>query len=94
MIKSWILISKEKVNSSEKSYTQAVKETKGLNDKKLNIVIKGLAQGKNEGNNEQCLINKVNSLVRDGLKLSNVSVLKAERKNTSDSRPGIIIARL
>ena len=50
--------------------------------------------GKNEANNHQCTVNKVNSLIRDGLKLSNVKMLKAGRKDSRNSKPGLIIAKL
>ncbi|VDH94852.1 Hypothetical predicted protein [Mytilus galloprovincialis] len=83
-----------KVNSMEQSYASVVKQPSVNDEKKLNIVIKGLPHGKNEENNPQCTLNKVNSLIRDGLKLSNIKFLKAERKVSRDSKPGLIIAKV
>lgn len=84
-----------KVNGFEKTYASAAKQSVSVNeDKKLNIVIKGVTTGKNETNNAQCTMNKVNSLIRDGLKLSNVKVIKAERKDSRNNKPGLIIAKL
>lgn len=48
--------------------------------KKPNIVSEGLPYGKNEENNPLCILNKVNSLIKDGLTLSNIKLLKAESK--------------
>ncbi|CAG2244979.1 unnamed protein product [Mytilus edulis] len=83
-----------KVNSMEQSYASVVKQPSVNDEKKLNIVIKGLPHGKNEENNPQCTLNKVNSLIRDGLKLSNIKFLKAERKVSRDSKSGLIIAKV
>ncbi|CAC5400384.1 unnamed protein product [Mytilus coruscus] len=82
-----------KVNSMEQSYASVVKQPSVNDEKKLNIVIKGLPHGKNEENNPQCTLNKVNSLIRDGLKLSNIKFLKTERKVSRDSKSGLIIAK-
>jgi hypothetical protein len=81
------------ISKVEKSYSTAVKQSSVDDNTKLNIVIKGTVCGKNEANNQQCTVNKVKSLIRDWLKLSNVKVLKADRKDSRNSKPGLIIAK-
>ena len=39
-------------------------------------------------------LNKVNSLLRDGLKLKDIKVQKVERKASSNGKPGVIIASI
>ena len=59
------------------------------------VVIRGLKEGRNEtvGINSVAK-NKVISLVRDGLKLKEVRVTSAERKQSKGDNPGLIIANL
>ena len=46
-------------------------------------------------NQNEDIKNKVNALFRDGLRLANVSVKDAERKQShNDSKPGVVIATL
>lgn len=54
----------------------------------LNIVVHNLPESSNE---QVC--NKVNTLIRDGLKLKDVTVSGAERKQSHGKKAGIIIAR-
>ena len=59
-------------------------------DLSLNIVIRNLPENSNEN-----IKNKVNALFKDGLRLSDVSVSDAERKQSrSESKPGVVIAKL
>ncbi|MEW8548224.1 MAG: hypothetical protein AB2693_32370 [Candidatus Thiodiazotropha sp.] len=59
-------------------------------DLSLNIVIRNLPESQNEN-----IMNKVNALFKDGLRLSDISVSDAERKQSrNDSNPGVIIAKL
>ena len=58
-------------------------------DLSLNVVIRGLPESAVENTR-----NKVNSLIKDGLKISGVECIKAERKRNRDSRrPGVIVAK-
>ena len=66
----------------EKSYSTAVKQSPVKDDKKLNIVIKGVVLGINEANNQQCTVNKVNSPNNRWAK----KVLKADRKDFRNSK--------
>jgi len=55
----------------------------------LNVVIREMPEGPREN-----VVNKVNSLIRDGLKVSDVTCASAERKKSpNSSKPGVIIAR-
>ena len=47
-----------------------------------------------ETSDSQVTMNKVNSLIRDGLKLKDIKVLKAERKGSYHGKPGVIIASI
>lgn len=55
----------------------------------LNIIIRNLPEHKNENVNK-----RVHSIIRDGLKLKDISVSSVVRKNPTDNRPGLVIARL
>ena len=58
-------------------------------DISLNIVVRNLAEGRDEN-----VLNKVNGLIKDGLKLRDVSVDEATRKNPGrGGRAGLIVAR-
>ena len=39
-------------------------------------------------------MNKVNTLLRDGLKLKNIKVTQCERKSSRGQKPGIIVATM
>ena len=57
---------------------------------RLNIAIRDLPFNENEN-----VVNKVNSLISDGVKIPDVKVVSAFRKESHDSiKPGIIIAKL
>ena len=58
------------------------------------VVVKNLPVSDKEQSDSNVTINKVSALIKDGLKLHNVQVVSAERKKTSGSRPGVVIARL
>ena len=58
-------------------------------DISLNIVIRNLPEGRDEN-----VINKVNGLIKDGLKLRDITVTEAARKNSGRmGRPGLIVAK-
>lgn len=77
-----------KMNTRDSNSTTCnVSQAKDLS---LNIVIRNLPESQNENTK-----NKVNALFRDGLRLSDITVDNAERKQTySASKPGVVIARL
>ena len=57
-------------------------------DRSLNIATRGLPESNNEHLND-----KVNNVIRTGLKIRNITVRKAERKvSRSPSKPGVVIA--
>jgi hypothetical protein len=75
---------------SMQSATSTVPEVRETHDRSLNIVIRNMAESNCERTAE-----RVNGLLRDGLKLSHVSVSKADRKKSyNDAKPGVIIATL
>ena len=77
---------RDELNSREPS-TQNVQQVRDIS---LNIVIRNLPESHNENTKT-----RVNSLFRDGLRLSDVTVEEADRKQShSDSKPGVIIARM
>jgi chaperonin cofactor prefoldin len=58
-------------------------------DRKLNIVLFGVPQAEYEN-----VENKVNAVIKEGLKLTSITVQKAERKiNNRSTAPGVIVAR-
>ena len=79
-------VSSIKSNMSKMHKSQNPEKT---GDISLNIVIRNLPQTHGEN-----VLNKVNGLVKDGLKIKDVSVMTAERKaNRSDYEHGIVIAK-
>ena len=79
----------ESVNDRIKEVASAPTNSTSSDDIALNIVIRELP----ESNSENTL-NKVNSLIKDGLKLNGVECVTAERKKNRDSRKsGVVIAR-
>ena len=58
------------------------------------FVVKNLKYSKKEDEDKQVTVNKVQALLRDGLKIKNVKVLSAERKGARDDRPGLIITEV
>ena len=63
--------------------------------KPCSVVIRNLKRGHNETEGINSIAkNKVISLVRDGLKLKDVRVTSAERKQSRGDNPGVVIATL
>ncbi|KAH3707564.1 hypothetical protein DPMN_066974 [Dreissena polymorpha] len=57
-------------------------------DRTLNVVIRNLPETASGSTSS-----KVNAMLKDGLKLSNITVSRAERKKSrTESRPGVVIA--
>jgi hypothetical protein len=82
------------VTRVEKSYAEIVtmnKESGTVSNADItrNIVIRNLRERVGENTSES-----VNTFIKDGLKLANVKVIKAERKSTHGDgrRPGIVVA--
>lgn len=57
-------------------------------DLALNVVIRNLPLKANE-----ITLNSVNCLIKDGLKIKNVECVSAERKQSRNDKPGVIIAK-
>jgi len=53
----------------------------------LNVIVRNLGETTNEN-----VPSKVNTLIRDGLKIPDVKVSKAERKQSRDGKAGVIVA--
>ena len=47
-----------------------------------------------EKNDKTVTMNKVNKLLRDGLKLKNIKLTQCERKSSRGQKPGIIVATM
>ena len=84
------------VTKLQKSYAEAAASTSAVasDQSKYSLVIRNghLKYDQNESTDNNMTKNKVNCLIRDGLKLTDVEISTAERKQTRDGRPGIIIA--
>ena len=87
---------KMKVDKIEKSYADVVastpKECAQKDQINLNFIVKNLAYDKREDNNKKVLHSKVESLMKDGLKVSNVIIKEVNRKSShQENKPGIVI---
>ena len=83
----------ESISKLQNTYAEAVARTSDAEaQNKRNIVIRNLKCHPKETTDENVTLNKVNSLVRDGLKLTDVQISAVERKQTRDGKPGVIIA--
>ena len=80
------------VSKLRKSYADAAASVTENDSLIRNIVIRNLKIDQRESSDKQITVNKVNTLFRDGLKLTSVKVTAAERKQTRDGKPGLIIA--
>ena len=93
---------KTKISQLEKSYADAVKcngspsggsESRAqFEERKKRIVVRNLPQGANE--TPQIVMDKLNAMIRDGCKLTDVTVTAAERKTSAGRKPGVIIASI
>ncbi|VDH92828.1 Hypothetical predicted protein [Mytilus galloprovincialis] len=81
---------KKELSDFKKSYAETASQAPILvsrEDRQNNVIIRNLPESKNEN-----LLNKVGGLLKDGLKLKDISVKSADRKTSNnDSRPGVII---
>ncbi|CAC5379160.1 unnamed protein product [Mytilus coruscus] len=81
---------KKGLSDFKKTYAEAARQTPMLmsrEDHQNNVIIRNLTESKNEN-----LLNKLDGLLKDGLKLKEISVKSPDRKKSSnDSRPGVII---
>jgi len=77
----------DKVTNLEKSYADAIKQKHVTDDDKL-LVIRNFPESENEN-----VLNKVNGLIRDGLRVMDVQAVSAERKTIHrQGEHGIIVA--
>ena len=88
---------KSKVSQLEKSYADIVKNNghvvnSAFEERKKRIVVRGLPCDRNES--AQVTHDKVMGLIRDGCKLADVKVTKAERKFSRGRKPGPVIATI
>ena len=93
---------KTKITQLEKSYADALKcngssssngETRAqFEDRKKRIVVRNLPQATDE--TPQIVMDKMNAMIRDGCKLTDVTVTAAERKTSAGRKPGVIIASI
>ena len=74
------------------SYAGAVSGSSGESEE--NIVVKMLPEREREAEDSEITKNCVAALIRDGLRLSDVRVVSAERKKGSGRNPGVVIARV
>ena len=86
----------EEVSKLQKSYADAAAGTNSVETDKSrhSVVIRNLKYDQTESTDSNITKNKVNRLIRDGLKLTDIEILTSERKQTRDGRPGIIIVTL
>ncbi|CAG2250065.1 unnamed protein product [Mytilus edulis] len=86
---------KDKVETLEKSYAEIVTSKCDRTDQKqnLNIIVKNLPVEQRENTDKTFLKSKVAALIKDGLKLANVSVKDVVRKQTysGSNKPGIVV---
>ena len=60
----------------------------------LNVIIRNLNYDPREQSDKSVTLNKVNKLMRDGLKLKTVNVTSCERKQSKGQKPGLIVTRI
>ncbi|CAC5407385.1 unnamed protein product [Mytilus coruscus] len=86
---------KDKVETLEKSYAEIItsKCDKTVQKQNLNIIVKNLPVEHREKTEKTFLKSKVTALIKDGLKLANVSVKDVVRKQTyaGNNKPGIVV---
>lgn len=85
-------ISEKVANLSSQRNNDGIRETLSSHsdELKLNIVVRKLPETMNEN-----LDNKVNSLIKDGLKLRDIEVRSTERKQSHSANiPGVVVAKL
>ena len=81
---------KDSVKTMESSYAEVLK-CAGKEDISLNIVIRNLPETTNENNEE--LLQKVNRLIKEGLKLQSTEIGTADRKRAArEGNYGVVIA--
>ena len=82
-----------KVGDLKKSYATVTKHGNGSDEnlRQKRFVVKNLAEQKGENNDNRLLVYNVNALLKDGLKIANVKVEKAERKASNGPKPGCVI---
>ena len=81
----------QEISSVKKRYAEATKADIGTED---DIVVRNYAADPKEAEDTQATFNKVNSLIRGGLKFTDVTQVKCECKTSRENRPGVIITTI
>lgn len=91
-IRSEVKTNMDKLNKSVEDRSYAEVATNGPKEN-LNFVIRNMDLDQREETEPEITMNKVKSLIKDGLKASDIVVKSAIRKKSlNNSRPGVIIA--
>ena len=75
----------------KKSYAEITNSEVGIQN---DLVIRTYNTHPKKANDSQVTLNKVKSLIRDGLKFTAVYVVKCEHKTSQGNKPGVIFATL
>lgn len=84
----------EKIEQVQKNIENITNDKETNAQTKNNIVIRNLEYDAREENNRQVTLNKVQSLFKDGLDLSDVKIKSVSRKRAKENTTGIIIVEL
>ena len=83
---------KTKVDKLETHCQQIIDKGDIQDNRVCNVVVKSLPEDSRESvENSKVLINQLEGLIKDGLKLNKVNITKAIRKISDGKRPGVII---
>jgi hypothetical protein len=83
---------KTKVDKLETHCQQIIDKGDIQDNRVCNFVVKSLPEDSRESvENSKVLINQLEGLIKDGLKLNKVNITKAIRKKSDGKRPGVII---
>ena len=73
----------------KKSYAEITNSEVGI---ETDLVIRNYAVDPRESTYSQVTLNMVNTLIRDGLKFTDVKIVKCERNKSRGEKPGVILA--
>lgn len=82
---------KKDITAVKKSYAEITNSEVGIEN---DIVIRNYEADARESTDPQTTLNMVNTLIRDGLKFTDINVVKCERKQSRGQKPGVIIATI
>lgn len=81
------------VDNMKKTYADATANVAHGPTENLSFVIRNLDVDQREEHDQTITMNKVKALIKDGLKLSDITIKSVcRKKNLSNNRPGVIIA--